>query len=44
MIVIYNFIATSISGMPLEKVCGFITYSNILSIWDKVKQVSADTF
>ena len=25
MIVIYNFIATSVSGIPLEKVDGFIT-------------------
>ena len=32
MIVIYNCIATSVSSMPLEKVNGFITYSNILSI------------
>ena len=32
MIVFYNFIATSVSGIPLGKVHGFITYSNILFI------------
>ena len=32
MIVIYNFIATSVLGIPLEKVYGLITYSNVLSI------------
>ena len=37
MIVIYNFIATSVSGIPLEKVCGFVTYSNVLSIDYKIK-------
>ena len=26
----HNFIATSVSGIPLEKVHGFITYSNVL--------------
>ena len=30
MTAIYNFIATSILGIPLEKVYGFITYSNVL--------------
>ena len=30
MTVTYNFIATSVSGIPLEKVHGFITYSNVL--------------
>ena len=38
MIVIYNFIATSILGIPLEKVYGFITYSNELSIDYKISQ------
>ena len=37
MIVIYNFIATSISGISLENVYGFITYSNVLSIDYKIK-------
>ena len=37
MIVIYNFIVTSVSGIPLEKVYGFITYSNVLSIDYKIK-------
>ena len=37
MVVIYNFIATSVSGIPLEKVYGFITYSNVLSIDYKIK-------
>ena len=32
MVVIYNFIVTSVSDIPLEKENGFITYSNILSI------------
>ena len=32
MIVIYNFIATSVSGIPLENGYGFITYSNVWSI------------
>ena len=32
MIVIYNFIATSVLGIPLENGYGFITYSNVLSI------------
>ena len=36
-IVIYNLLATSISGIPLEKVYGFITYSDVLSIGYKVK-------
>ena len=46
MTVIYNFIATSVSGIPLEKLYGFIAYSNILSTdyKIKVKHVSADTF
>ena len=37
MIVIYNFIVTSVSGIPLEKVYGFITYSHVLSIDYKIK-------
>ena len=37
MIVIYNFIATSVLGIPLEKVYGFITYSNVLSIDCRIK-------
>ena len=37
MTVIYNFIATSASGIPLERVYGFITYSNVLSIDYKIK-------
>ena len=37
MIVIYNFIATSILGISLEMVYGFIAYSNILSIDYKIK-------
>ena len=37
MTVIYNFIATSVLGIPLEKVYGFITYSNVLSIVYKIK-------
>ena len=37
LIVIYNFIATSVLGIPLEKVYGFITYSNVLSIDYKIK-------
>ena len=36
-IAIYNLIATSISGMTLEKVYEFITYSNVLSIDYKMK-------
>ena len=46
MIIIYNFNATSTSGIPLEKVYGFITYSNVLSIDYKIKSsiLSADTF
>ena len=45
MTVIYNFIATCVLGIPLEKVYGFITYSNVLSIdYKVVKHVSADTF
>ena len=36
MIVIYNFIATFVSGIPLEKGDGVITYSNVLSI-DEIK-------
>ena len=36
MIVIYNLIATFVSGIPLEKVSRVITYSNVLSI-DKIK-------
>ena len=34
----------SVLGIPLEKVYGFITYSNVLSIDYKIKHVSADTF
>ena len=37
MIVIYNFIATSVSSIPLEKVYGFTTYSNVLSTDYKIK-------
>ena len=37
MTVIYNFIATSVSGISLKKVCGFITYSNVLSIDYEIK-------
>ena len=37
MTVIYNFIATSVLGIPLEKVYGFITYSNVLSTDYKIK-------
>ena len=37
MIVIYNFIATSVLGICLEKVYGFIIYSNVLSIDYKIK-------
>ena len=37
MTVIYNFIATCVLGIPLEKVYGFITYSNALSIDYKIK-------
>ena len=37
MTVIYNFIATSILGIPLEKVHGFVTYSNVLPIDYKIK-------
>ena len=37
MTVIYNLIATSILGIPLEKVYGFVTYSNVLSIDYKTK-------
>ena len=37
MIVIYNFISTSVLGIPLEKVHGFITFFNVLSIDYKMK-------
>ena len=37
MTVIYNFIATSVLGIPFEKVYGFITYSNVLFIDYKIK-------
>ena len=37
MIIICNFIATSVLCIPLEKVYGFITYSNVLSIDYKIK-------
>ena len=37
MIVIDNFIATSVLGIPLEKVYGFITYCNVLSVEYKIK-------
>ena len=32
MIAIYNFISTSVLGIPLEKLHGFITFFNVLSI------------
>ena len=31
-------------GLSIEKVYGYITYSNVLSLYYKVKHVSADTF
>ena len=37
MTVIYNFIATCVLGIPLEKLYGFITYSNVLFIDYKLK-------
>ena len=37
MTVVYNYIATSVLAIPLEKVYGFITYSNVLSIGYKIK-------
>lgn len=37
MTVIYNFIATSVSNFPFEKVYGFIAYPSALSIGYKVK-------
>ena len=37
MIVIYNFIVTSVLGIPLEKVYDLIIYSNVLSIDCKIK-------
>ena len=37
MIVIYDFIAIFVSGIPLKKLHGFITYSNTLSIDYKIK-------
>ena len=37
MTVIYHFTDTSVSGILLEKVYGFITYSNVLSIDYKIK-------
>ena len=37
MIVIGNFIATSVFGIPVEKVYGFITYCNVLSVEHKIK-------
>ena len=37
MTVIYNFIATSVLGIPLDKLYGFITYSNVLSVDCKIK-------
>ena len=42
----YNFIATSTLDIPLEKVYGFMPYSNVLSIDYKIKSsiLSADTF
>ena len=42
MIVIYNFIATSVLGVPLEKVYGFITYGfiHVLSIDYKRSQAT----
>ena len=37
MTVVYNYIAASVLAIPLEKVYGFITYSNVLSIGYKIK-------
>ena len=37
MTVIYNLIATFVLGIPLEKVYGFIKYSNVLCIYYKIK-------
>ena len=37
MTVIYNSIVTSVLDIPLEKVYGFITFSNVLSIDYKIK-------
>ena len=37
MTVIYNFIFTSVLGISLEKLYGFITYSKALSIDYKIK-------
>ena len=37
MIVIYKFIATSVLGIPLEKMYGFVIHSNALSIDYKIK-------
>ena len=37
MTVIYNFVATSVLGIPLEKVYELIIYSNVLSIDCKIK-------
>ena len=39
MIVIYNLIATFVSGIPLEKVSRVITYSNVLSIDNTLEYV-----
>ena len=39
MIVIYNFIATSVLGIPLEKVYGLITYSIVESIDNTLEYV-----
>ena len=37
MTVMYNFTITSVSGVPLEKVYGFIIYSNLSPINYKIK-------
>ena len=37
MTVIYNLVATSVLGIPLEKLYGVMTYSNVFSIDYKIK-------
>ena len=37
MTIIFNFIATSVLGIPLEKVYGFISHCNVLYIDYKIK-------
>jgi len=37
MIAIYNFISTSVLGITLENVHGFITFFNVLSIDYKIQ-------